>query len=489
MMHIMDRIYGIENEFGIVLQMDDGTWDDDKYHMIYTMNSPTAGSMRAMAGPAKIWQSNGACIYVDTGAHPEHATPECRLAKEAVLYAKAGEIITTGIFSRRFPDQSRFILFKNNLGCTTEGTPEGSYGCHENYLLHGKKFHEKSMTREDMVRGFIPFLITRQIMDGAGWWQEDGTFLFSQRSLTMMTTLGESSMQNRPILHIKNTENDTGPYPRLHLILGDSNILDVACFLKIGTTSLVLSLIESECAPQITYEYPVEIMKKIAHSDPMSVQDMCMDKTLLSAYDVQMMYCEAARRMLGAATFDCQETEADLKHALKLWEESLNAIYARDEEWMRGRFDYATKRFLADREISRMQISTHSECQRVRKNIDFLYHNITDRTLQERMNKLWASRRLLTNKQIEKATYFPPHRTRARMRGLFVASLLDTAPTIFSSIEWTNWGDSVSLDKNENYWINDPYIKASKKFNEFLLGFLDKPRSKIVYIPPNDGSG
>ncbi|MDZ4285932.1 MAG: proteasome accessory factor PafA2 family protein, partial [Candidatus Sungbacteria bacterium] len=481
-MIIPDRVYGIENEFGIILQMSDGTWDDEKHYLIRKMNSAAPGSMRAVAGPAKIWQSNGACIYIDVGEHPEHATPECLLVKDAVLYAKAGEVITTGIFSRRFPDQSRFILFKNNLGCTEEGDAHISYGCHENYLMHGKRFREKNITDVAMVTDFIPFLITRQIMDGAGWWQEDGTFLLSQRSLMMTTEIGESTQQNRPILHLKTTNYDTGPHHRLHLILGDSNILDVACFLKIGTTSLVLSLIESGLAPKISYEDPVSLIKKIARDDAREIQDMCVDGTPVSAYDVQVMYCEAARRMLASSTFASSKTEADLKNVLKLWEQSLNAIYAHDEEWMRGRFDYATKRFLANRQISRMRISTDSERQSIRKSIDLFYHNITDRTLQERMNKAWANRRIITDKQIEKAIYFPPAGTRARMRGLFVASLLDIQHKIFSSIEWINMGDATSIDRYENYWMNNPLEEVSEGFKEFFLAFLDKPRG-MIYSP------
>ena len=160
-MHLQKRIYGIENELGVIMRYPNGSWGEMGLGYAMKILEPTSTSVRV---DPRLWHSNGGCSYVDTGDHPEYATPECAFIKDVVTYAKAGEFIMNEIFSRPSPlNGSRIILIKNNLGCATDGDPEYSFGCHENYLTHGFDFNDISM-----VQRFVPFLITRQIIDGAG---------------------------------------------------------------------------------------------------------------------------------------------------------------------------------------------------------------------------------------------------------------------------------------------------------------------------------
>lgn len=473
-MHIPDRVYGIENEFGVIHEKEDGTWEESRSALVQQCYQGTPQSVYCIVSPGRIWHSNGSCSYIDTGEHPEHASAECRLIKEAVCYAKAGEILITSLFSRRLEDNSRLLLFKNNLGLDDQGFISGEYGCHENYLYYTLDMKDKSM-----VRRFVPFLITRQIMDGAGWWMRDGTFIFSQRSLCMMTETGSTTTNTRPLITLRDTSHDTGTTGRLHLILGDANILDVACFLKLGTTSLVLSLLESGYDPCITYHDSIDTLKEIARDpDITTLQSMEISGKRLSTYDVQVIYVTAARKALKGAEFDCPETEAEMWMVLDLWEKTLNALYARDEEWMVGRLDYATKRFFAQKEITRKGIIVESEMQDIRKDIDIFYHNITNRGLQNRMNRQWGSRRLLCDKQIEKAVFFPPRRTRARLRGVFVANALDREYKANISLDWTRCGDTSIIPYAGIFPMNDPLMYKSDWFNNFLLAFLDRPRKE-----------
>ncbi|MDP3770037.1 MAG: proteasome accessory factor PafA2 family protein [bacterium] len=480
-MRIPKRVYGIENEFGVIHEKIDGTWEESRSSLINQCYAGNARSVRCIVSPARIWHPNGSCSYVDTGEHPEHATAECRSIKDAVLYAKAGEILIASLFSRPLDDNSQLLLFKNNLGCDSEGYISGEYGCHENYLYYTLDIKDKST-----IKRFIPFLITRQIMDGAGWWMRDGTFLFSQRSICIMTETGGTTTNNRPLITLRDTTHDTGPTGRLHLIFGDANILDVACFLKLGTTSLVLSLLESGYAPAITYRNSIDTLKEIARDpDVSTLQDMELNGTHLSAYDVQVIYCTAARSALREAEFDSPETEAEMWMVVDLWEKTLNALYSGDEKWMLGRLDYATKRFLAKREIMRKNITIPSEMQDLRKDIDIFYHNITNRDFQNRMNRQWHSRRLLDDRQIEKATLFPPQGTRAKLRGGFVASALNIENKANFSLDWTRCGDTSVIPRSGTFQMPDPFTHTSDEFNDFLLKFLNRPHKERNFFDVN----
>ena len=474
-MHTYKRIYGIENELAVMIQDLNGSWREVGPGQINQQYYQDATSVYPYSHPARLWHSNGACSYVDTGEHPEHATPECYLVRDAVLYAKAGELLMNGIFSRPFTDGSRIVLFKNNLGWDEHGLLK-TFGCHENYLAHGLNVETQETKRE-----FIPFLITRQIMDGAGWWESDGTFLFSQRSISMETEVGRATTTNRPLITARDTTNDTGT-GRLHLILGDANILDTACFLKLGTTSLVISLLESKCAPPIEYFHPVTTMKLIAKQPDITIpyDTLLMDGKELSVLDVQVIYYEAAKRHFFASTHESEEIRAELYVVLIMWEQALNALYNRDRQWMVGRLDWATKQYFAQSIIKEKKISSPSEIQRVRKTIDILYHNITDRTLQKRMNNMWPDRRLITDRQIEKARYFSPQGTRAHMRGLFVASILNIENQIKTDINWTYCTDEDLSDHIKKCNLLDPFAESSDKFTDFLLKSLSLPRNKII---------
>lgn len=465
-MYIHKRIYGIENEFAVILQDSGGSWREAATGDTHRQYTSDATSVCPHAQPVRLWHTNGSCSYIDTGDHPEHATPECCLIKDAVLYAKAGELLMSGIFSKPFINGSRIVLFKNNLGCDENGVVSGQYGCHENYLAHGLNL-ENGLIR----KAFIPFLITRQIMDGAGWWEPNGTFLFSQRSVSMESEWGRSTTNNRPLITLKDTMNDTGP-GRLHLIIGDANILDMACFLKLGTTSLVLSLLESKCAPAIECYHPVQTMKSVARQPDITIpcDTLMLDGKKLSVFDVQVIYYEAAKQYFFSSTHESEEARDEFCIVLDFWEQALNALYRRDQKWMLGRLDWATKQYLAERIIKQTKSPSLSDIRKLRKTVDILYHNVTDRTLQERIYNQWPDRRLVTDKQVEKARYFPPQGTRARMRGLFIASILDIKNRIKSGVDWMSCidGDLPNVCK-----FPDPFAQSHERFSEFLLKSLD----------------
>ena len=480
-MRIPDRIYGIENELGVVMQRADNTWYQVPGYRTKHLLQSGINSVMPFLEVVRLWHSNGGCTYIDTGEHPEYASPECRSVKDAVLYSKAGELLASEVFCKPNPkDGSRLVLIKNNLGCDDTGRADGHFGCHENYTMYRLDLNDISRLKQ-----FTPFLISRQIMDGAGWWQPDGNYLFSQRSKSIEEEIGRTTTNNRPLIALRDTINDTGHLRRLHIIPGDANILDVACFLKLGTMSLVIALVEAGRVPQIKYSYPATTMKQIASNPDITApcEHFTYGGKKLSPFDMQVLYYEMIKHNLPGADFASPQVEAETYMIMKLWKQALDALYSHDQAWMLGRLDHATKKYLADRIIGKRHLSP-SEIKSIRKDIDLMYHNITDRTMQQRMNTQWANRRLLTDKQIEKACYFAPRNTRARIRGLFISSILDIAKKVKSQINWTVCKDGDMSSYDGEFHMNDPFASSDLHFSQFLIKCLGRPRTTIYHHQP-----
>ncbi|MBZ0160318.1 MAG: proteasome accessory factor PafA2 family protein, partial [bacterium] len=184
---------------------------------------------------------NGGRLYVD-GAHPEYSTPECTNARDLVCYEKAGERIfelCLASANLTLPERQRIFIYKNN----SDGKGN-SYGHHENYLM------ERRVPFDRIVQGLAPFLVTRLIFAGAGKvGVENGAepcdFQISQRADFFETFIGLDTMAKRPIINTRDEPHaDEEKYRRLHVIVGDSNMSEVATYLKVGTTAIVLAMVE-----------------------------------------------------------------------------------------------------------------------------------------------------------------------------------------------------------------------------------------------------
>ena len=443
-MHFPRRIHGIENEFGIVAQYPDGTitnlLDNHIGDLVCVTRIADSVLSRTSGKGHRVWHSSGACTYVDRGNHPEYATPECSHIRDLVRYNKAGELIVRKMFDRQFSHGIRFLLFKNNIGYDTMTGASGvcdSFGCHENYSVRYYD-HGKFDTADVKLKTFhrmIPFLATRQLFDGAGWWDKDDHFHLSQRASCIQKEFGTSAVHERPFMQMKADAVD--PDLRLHIISGDANICEFALYLKMGTTSLVLSLLESGRCPNIICTNPIEALKAISyHGDPYIRSLKMGNGSAMSALDTQIVFLDAVRRELPCATYADEELEHEIKQIVLYWEQTINAIANHDHEWMNGRIDHATKKYLAEIQIARTLSLDHSQQLDLCHNIDILYHAISNRALQQRMNARWPARRIVTDVDIADALEHAPSNTRAHLREKFVRALIANE---INSMEFHNW--------------------------------------------------
>ncbi len=191
-------------------------------------------------GLANVILTNGARLYVDH-AHPEYSAPEVTGPRDAVLWDKAGERVMATAAQRALavPGTPPIKLYKNN----TDGKG-ASYGTHENYLM------ARRTPFAEIVRHLTPFFVSRQVVTGAGRvgigqdGRDDG-FQLSQRADFFEVEVGLETTLKRPIINTRDEPHaDPEKYRRLHVIIGDANLSEISTYLKVGTTALVLSMIE-----------------------------------------------------------------------------------------------------------------------------------------------------------------------------------------------------------------------------------------------------
>jgi proteasome accessory factor A len=380
--------------------------------------------------------SNGARFYNDH-AHPEYSTPECTTLREIVAQDKAGERILAECARRRnghLPGGCEARLYKNNTDFVGH-----SYGCHDNYLMR------RDVPWERLVRDVVPFLVTRQIFAGAGKMGiegEDaagqaGVFQIAQRSDFFSVLCSIDTMNRRPLVNTRDEPHaDAELYRRFHVIIGDANMSHFATALKVGTTALVLELIERGAAPQLELADPIETTRQISRDQSLDWILKLRDGRTISAIDLQRLY-------LGAARKHCAEDEETV-WLLREWEAVLDDL-AVDYWRCRDRVDWVAKKFL---------LTTFRESEKLEwddpwlQSIDLEYHNVSlEHGLYYELMRENQMQRLVSEDEIRMAIFQPPATTRAFFRGRAVARFNREIESIqWDEIAFASGGQKCSVE-------------------------------------------
>ena len=366
--------------------------------------------------------SNGARFYNDH-AHPEYSTPECTTLHQIVGQDKAGERILAECARRRnqkLESGQEVRLYKNNPDFRGH-----SYGCHDNYLMR------RDIPWDRIVAGILPFLITRQIFAGAGKIgieaegaaSQPGVYQISQRADFFSVLVSIDTMNRRPLVNTRDEPHaDVNRYRRFHVILGDSNMSEWATAMKIGTTSLVLDLIERGKAPQLEIAQPIDANKSISRDQTYDWIIELKDGRKISAIDVQRIYLKAAAEIDNGGGEDRQ-------WILREWENVLNDL-DRDVMVARDRVDWAAKKFLLNALEEEEKLAWSDPWL---QSIDLEYHNVDlERGLYYELARQGSMRRIVNEDEIKMSIFTPPETTRAFFRGRSVARFNDE----ITSIQW-----------------------------------------------------
>ncbi|MCZ6660089.1 MAG: depupylase/deamidase Dop [bacterium] len=350
---------------------------------------------------------NGARLYVDH-AHPEFSTPECSSVIELITYEKAGERIIDNCrrnANATLPPGRALIIYRNN-----SDQKGNSYGYHENYLM------DRRAPFKLIVEHIIPFLVTRQIFCGAGKAMAENNaptcdFQISQRADFFEVEVGLDTMNKRAIVNTRDEPHaDREKYRRLHLIVGDSNMAEVATFLKWGTTLLVLKMIEDNVfLPNLAIRKPVAAMKQVSRDLSLRQPLEMEDGQRMTALEIQREYLDQARQYIA------RKPQGDeLEACCDRWEAALDAL-AREPDELIGQLDWVTKRFLLRSYQEKKGVAWGDP--RIAM-MDLQYHDMReDRGLYHLLERQGRVERLTTDEDIEDAMHKPPEGTRAYFRG------------------------------------------------------------------------
>ena len=375
--------------------------------------------------------TNGARYYVDH-AHPECSTPECRTPSEVVRYDRAAEEIMRLSMERAvamLPAGGEVVVYKNN----SDGKGN-SYGCHENYLV------DRAVPFGRLVSQITPHFVTRQVFAGAGKvgcespgsMPGDIAYQLSQRADFFEEEVGLETTLKRPIVNTRDEPHcDPAKYRRLHVIVGDANMSEVATFLKLGTTAIVLAMIEDDAiGDDLTLAHPVTAIRQVSNDPSLKATIALGSGKRMTALDVQWQLLERARTWADRHGLDSVSVD-DGKRVLEEWESVLTGLES-DPNEVADVVDWVAKKRLVDGYAQRHDLAPTDARL---KAIDLQYSDLRrDRSLAARC----GLRTMVDDAAVREAVDTPPESTRAYFRGTCLARF---APEIVAA----NW-DSIVFD-------------------------------------------
>lgn len=423
--------------------------DDAQFDTPHNSSSGTGKMSREEERSDRVL-ANGARLYNDHG-HPEYATPECRTLLDLVAHDKAGERILHRAAQRRAKTKGVPVsIYKNNTDF--HGS---SYGTHEGYLTR------RDVPTDALIAALLPFFATRQIYAGAGKVgveNESGAkplYQLSQRADYFNVEASVDTLHNRPLVNTRDEPHSTpSKYRRLHVICGDANMSEYATALKVGTTALVLTLLEDGLRPTIKLENPVLAVKQVSRDLTLKKE---LDRTSgypLTATAVQRIYQQEAENRLRGTS---EETDWILNE----WDTVLTALET-DPMTLADRLDWVAKYRLLNefREAEGMNWGDP-----YLQSLDLAYHDIDPEAgLYNGLEQSGEMRRLVSDARIEAATTCAPD-TRAYLRGLFVQRF-------GSAVKSIGWNGVAFEYENEDYLFDmNPLVEENvSALNEEFAG-------------------
>ena len=448
------RIFGLENEYGVTC-----TFRGQRRLSPDEVARYLFRRVVSWGRSSNVFLKNGARLYLDVGSHPEYATPECDDIVELVTHDKAGERTLEGLLmdaERRLREEGiagDIYLFKNNTD-----SAGNSYGCHENYLV-GR--HGEFSRLADVL---IPFLVTRQIICGAGkvlLTPRGAVYCVSQRAEHIWEGVSSATTRSRPIINTRDEPHaDAERFRRLHVIVGDSNMSEATTLLKVGTTDLVLRMIEAGVVMRdLTLENAIRAIREVSHDMTGRRTVKLANSREASALDIQQEYFTKARDFVQRRGGD-----ATTNRVLELWERTLKAVDTGDLSLVERDIDWVMKYQLIERyrEKHNLQLSSPRVAQ-----LDLAYHDVSRRRglyyLLERRN---AVERVTTDLKIFEAKSVPPQTTRARLRGDFIGRAQEKRRDF--TVDWVHL--KLNDQAQRTVLCKDPFRSVDERVEKLIAG-------------------
>jgi proteasome accessory factor A len=452
------RIFGIETEYGVTC-----TFKGQRRLSPDEVARYLFRRVVAWGRSSNVFLQNGSRLYLDVGSHPEYATAECDDIIELIAHDRAGERILEGLqvdAEQRLHEEGitgDIYLFKNNTD-----SAGNSYGCHENYLV------ERQGDFAALADQLIPFLISRQIVTGAGkvlQTPRGAMYCVSQRADHIWEGVSSATTRSRPIINTRDEPHaDADLYRRLHVIVGDSNMSETTMMLKVGATDLVLRMLEAGVVMRdMSFENPIRAIREMSHDITGKRPVKLNTGRELSALAMQMEYFEKVRDFADrhGLTDDPAGVPA---RVLELWGRALKAVEAEDLSLIDREIDWAIKRRLLERYMAKHDLDLNSP--RIAQ-LDLAYHDISRRRgLFHIMESAGLVDRVTSDVQIFQAKVSPPQTTRAKLRGDFIKRATERHRDF--TVDWVHL--KLNDQAQRTVLCKDPFLAADERVERLIAG-------------------
>ena len=435
---------GVETEFGVAAY--------DGSRQVLTPEEVARYLFRPVVAQhrsSNVFTSNASRLYLDVGSHPEYATAECDSLSQLLAYDKAGERIFHQL-SQQCDEALRndgfagsTYLFKNNVD-----SRGNSYGAHENYLI------SRELALKSFGQQLLPFLITRQLICGAGKIAGD-KFVISQRADQVWEGVSSATTRTRPIINTRDEPHgDSHRYRRMHVIVGDSNMSEPTFALKVGSMLLVIEMLEAGFdLPAMELADPIAHIRDIA-ADPTGAIELTLAAGgTVTALEVQQRTLDAAKRWLEQRPDEGTPNEK-MGRVVDLWSRMLDAIATQDFSGVVTEIDWVIKRKLLTQFKDRLGCGwDHPKLAQ----IDLTYHDINpERGLFYLLERKGLAARWIEDAAIEHAVDNPPATTRAAVRGEFLTAVRERG--LAHNVDWVHL--KVNRPEPRTVELQDPFANA-----------------------------
>jgi proteasome accessory factor A len=448
------RIFGLENEYGVTC-----TFRGQRRLSPDEVARYLFRRVVSWGRSSNVFLRNGARLYLDVGSHPEYATPECDNVVDLVAHDKAGERILEGLLvdaDRRLREEGiagDIYLFKNNTD-----SAGNSYGCHENYLV-GR--HGEFGRLADIL---IPFLVTRQIICGAGkvlQTPRGAVYCVSQRAEHIWEGVSSATTRSRPIINTRDEPHaDAERFRRLHVIVGDSNMSETTMLLKVGSTDLVLRMVEAAVGlREMTLDNPIRAIREVSHDMTGRSRVRLANGREMSALEIQWEYLSRAKDFT-----EKNGTDPITMRVLEMWERALTAIEDGNLDKIAREIDWVTKYQLIERYRAKHDLPLSAP--RIAQ-LDLAYHDVhRGRGLYYLLQKNGAVDRVTTDLKIFEAKSIPPQTTRAKLRGEFIRRAQEKRRDF--TVDWVHL--KLNDQAQRTVLCKDPFRSVDERVEKLIAG-------------------
>ncbi|MBU6347160.1 MAG: Pup--protein ligase [Actinomycetales bacterium] len=446
------RIFGIETEYGISCQIPNKRQLNSDELAKYLFSD-----IVAQYRSNNVFLPNGGRLYLDVGSHPEYATAECDQLEQVIAQELAGDQLVLELArhaeavlaSEGLP--AKVFIFKNNTD-----SAGNSFGCHENYLIRRRP---DGLAALDTL---LPFLVTRQLLVGAGKLLKTSTgvqYVMSQRAEHLWDSVSSATTRSRPMINTRDEPHaDSDKFRRLHVISADSNRSQVAQLLKVALMDLLLAVLESGALQTgLRLDNPMRAIRDVSRDLTGRALVVMADGSTMTALEIQQWYLEHITR-----TVERQDWQLSRLHqfVLNTWSQLLH-------EFATGEFNEADR--VVDWRIKKLLIDTFANRHNLQigdfrlQELEFKYHELNHGVFETVTQSLGLPK-VIADHWVTQAKTQPPQSTRAKLRSDFILWATESKQSF--AVDWMHL--KVTGASERGLTLPDPFAAQDSRFKDFL---------------------